>query len=302
MKTLKIVTWGGKVLKVCTETGLLSSSERFFFTPSKLCGQMFFYITRCGHYYCDHYDFCSENEIGHLETHRNFLIQYICSGTLHLETDSECYTASKDQVTFFDCRKPHRYFTNTPTEMMWFHFNGFHSQEMYDCIMEKKNGCHVFTPFPESQIPMKMAALISLIGSSQVLSEAYISQAIYALLCGLLFPLATDKEDNPILRAQKYIMENLHDHISISDIAENVGFSSSHFSRLFRSSTGFSPYEYITLRRIDEAKNLLCSTDKTVKEITDLLGYQSEMNFIHAFKTKAGTTPSAFRGAFRKTK
>ena len=64
---------------------------------------------------------------------------------------------------------------------------------------------------------------------------------------------------------------------------------------MFRSRTGYSPHEYIVLRRIDEAKSLLHTTALSVKEIAFRVGYHSEVNFISSFTAKTGVSPAAFR-------
>ena len=58
---------------------------------------------------------------------------------------------------------------------------------------------------------------------------------------------------------------------------------------------GYSPYEYIVLRRIDKAKYMLASTELSVKEIAYATGYNSEENFIHSFRKNVGVAPGIFR-------
>ena len=65
--------------------------------------------------------------------------------------------------------------------------------------------------------------------------------------------------------------------------------------RLFKARTGYSPHEYIVLRRIDEAKSLLHTTSLSVKQIAFRVGYHSEVNFISSFTAKTGISPAVFR-------
>lgn len=67
-----------------------------------------------------------------------------------------------------------------------------------------------------------------------------------------------------------------------------AGLSPAHFSRLFKGRTGCSPYEYILLRRIDEAKHLLASTRLPVREVAGRVGYGSAEHFIHSFQKRWG--------------
>ena len=88
---------------------------------------------------------------------------------------------------------------------------------------------------------------------------------------------------------------HLFEPINVKAVAESVNWSQSHFSREFKAHTGYSPYEYIILRRIDKAKHMLTSTQMTVKQIAYHTGYNSEENFIHSFRSNVGIAPGLFR-------
>ena len=71
--------------------------------------------------------------------------------------------------------------------------------------------------------------------------------------------------------------------------------SSSHFSRVFKQQTGFSPYDYILISRLNRAKYLLQVTDMTVASIAYEIGFNSESNFIYFFTENEGISPGKFR-------
>ena len=123
------------------------------------------------------------------------------------------------------------------------------------------------------------------------------SQRIYRILCALLFPAQAgpDRKNDAIAQAVKYIGEHLFEALSVEKVADAVSLSPSHFSRQFKARTGYSPYEYIVLRRIDKAKYMLASTELSVKEIAYATGYNSEENFIHSFRKNVGVAPGIFR-------
>ena len=62
-------------MKVFSEPGVLSRSERFFSTPSATARRLFYYVTRVGHYYYDaRYNFLDSCDIAHLESHKNLFL------------------------------------------------------------------------------------------------------------------------------------------------------------------------------------------------------------------------------------
>ena len=94
---------------------------------------------------------------------------------------------------------------------------------------------------------------------------------------------------------------HLFEPIGVQDAAAAVSLSPSHFSRQFKARTGYSPYEYIVLRRIDKAKYMLASTELSVKEIAYATGYNSEENFIHSFRKTLALRPESF-GSIRSNR
>ena len=82
---------------------------------------------------------------------------------------------------------------------------------------------------------------------------------------------------------------------SLSVLASEYHISLSHLSHIFKGVTGYAPIEYLMICRLSAAKNLLSSTDKTIKEIVDLCGFSDESNFSRTFREKVGMTPTEFR-------
>ena len=109
--------------------------------------------------------------------------------------------------------------------------------------------------------------------------------------------LAAQVEDFPPITDRIALANGMHlfEPIGVQDAAAAVSLSPSHFSRQFKARTGYSPYEYIVLRRIDKAKYMLASTELSVKEIAYATGYNSEENFIHSFRKNVGVAPGIFR-------
>lgn len=285
-------------MKVLNEPGVLPSSERFFSTPSTLATRLFFYVTRIGHYYCDSsYDFRHSCDLAKLDSHKNYFLVYMRQGTLFFEADGSEFSADRGQVVLIDCRKPHRYYAKDYVELLWLHFDGANAADFYEHILSFKNGRHLFTLPPENRIERNMTEIITTLRNGESLTEAEHSMKIYNILCGLLFPSRkpVSKDDHPIAHAICYINEHLYEDLALRQLADHVGLSLSHFSRQFRSYTGFSPHEYIILHRIGEAKLLLHSTSLSVKEIAYQTGYHSEVNFIASFTDKVGVSPTSFR-------
>jgi AraC-like DNA-binding protein len=95
-----------------------------------------------------------------------------------------------------------------------------------------------------------------------------------------------------INRARLRIRESLESSITIQQIAEEQGVSYSLFRKLFKEYTGLSPSTYQQELRLLRAKELLSTTDLSIKEIAYRLNFDSPDYFSAKFKAKMGCKPS----------
>lgn len=124
------------------------------------------------------------------------------------------------------------------------------------------------------------------------------SRAIVYLICSQFLAQATIKpftRDERVLKAIHYMHANISRTVSNQELADVAGLSTGHFIRLFAEVTGMSPRLFINEKRIERAQMLLHSTDLTVKEIGQMLGFPDNSYFVRVFKRSTGTTPSEYR-------
>jgi AraC family transcriptional regulator len=138
-------------------------------------------------------------------------------------------------------------------------------------------------------------------------APAYIESLVQALLAQLIYnygykrKVETPAELPPrdLARVRSYIDENLAETIRIADLAAICDLSEFHFSRLFKNTTGLSPYAYVVDARMRQAKERLRTTEDNVLDIALAVGYSSTAHFSTAFKKHNGMTPTAFRSEYR---
>ena len=104
---------------------------------------------------------------------------------------------------------------------------------------------------------------------------------------------------NMINHARMRIRESLEGTITIQEIAEELGVSYSNFRKLFKEYTGISPSTYQQDLRLQRAKELLSTTELSIKEIAYRLNFESPDYFSSKFKVKTGIKPSDFRNVIR---
>ena len=103
-------------------------------------------------------------------------------------------------------------------------------------------------------------------------------------------------EENPIIKKVcAYVDENLSCDISLETAADFAGVSSFYLSKLFKEEKGETFINYISDKRLEKSRQLLESTELSIKEITAEVGYNDQNYFSRIFKSKYGLSPKEYR-------
>ena len=95
--------------------------------------------------------------------------------------------------------------------------------------------------------------------------------------------------------AMAYIDRNLEGKLTLKDIAAVACMSETYFSAIFKKFNGISPWDYITIKRVEKAVSLLRTTDMTKLEIAEKCGFSSSSNFYKAFFNVTGKRPGEMK-------
>ncbi|MCU6792657.1 helix-turn-helix domain-containing protein [Paenibacillus sp. WQ 127069] len=98
-----------------------------------------------------------------------------------------------------------------------------------------------------------------------------------------------------IKKACDFAEKSYMQEISLSQIADYVGLSVSHFSALFKQHTGDSFVNYMNKFRIEKAKQLLLEPDLKIYQVADMVGFSSMPYFNRVFKNITGLSPNEYR-------
>lgn len=98
-----------------------------------------------------------------------------------------------------------------------------------------------------------------------------------------------------VIEISKYIRAHISDPIKTSDIAEHFGKSRGGITTEFKKQTGINLSDFIKLKKIQEAQELLYETNKSLVLISNYLGFSSQSHFTRVFKEVTGMTPKEYR-------
>mgnify|MGYP005990543781 CR=1 FL=1 len=106
--------------------------------------------------------------------------------------------------------------------------------------------------------------------------------------------------DELIAEIQFWLRTHLNTELTLTEIAEQFGMSQRSFTRRFKAATGVRATQYWQQLRIETAKELLASSNLTIQEIADQVGYQDQGHLTRLFKQDLNLTPKSYRAMVRK--
>jgi AraC family transcriptional regulator len=101
--------------------------------------------------------------------------------------------------------------------------------------------------------------------------------------------------DWQVRRVTAYMRGNLARHVGLDELAAVVGLSRFHFCTAFRQATGVTPHRWLTMQRMERARDLLRDRALSVTDVAFAVGYETPSAFAAIFRRSVGTTPTAFR-------
>lgn len=98
-------------------------------------------------------------------------------------------------------------------------------------------------------------------------------------------------------RVLAYVEKKLHLRITLAELADVAALSHYHFCRAFKAAKGMAPMHYVWSRRVERAKLLLKTTNKSLATVSVACGFCCQSHFTTRFRQATGMTPAAYRAS-----
>lgn|GEM_PF-2565000 len=273
------------------ENGVKAASVRYFFTPTEEARANFYYITICGHFQAfSGYDI-------NRKFHPNLLLLYVKKGRFHLRYERQALEIGEDEYILIDCRLQHHYYVDDYCEFYFIHFDGADAHKLW-CYIDRTAGFY-FKGRQYDYARKTIMKINSIYANGQSLSIPECSSMLYSMMCVFLADQGLERLElelpEGINEAVQLIRNRSKEALTVGDLAEAAGMSTSHFARRFKTALGVSPYEYIIRVRLDRAKYLLETTEMNVEQIAYETGFNSPNRFTNSFTQNIGVAPNQYR-------
>lgn len=229
---------------------------------------------------------------------------------LHIVVDGEGYIRRKDEMITLKAGDCFLYFPSeeqyyyakeeNPWEVLWVHFSGNYLREFL--IEHGFHTSNVWTLKSFTRMNELMIQLLEEAEQHTILHPSVLSMLTYGILSEFIaqaVPLSitrTFDRYNQILAILPKMREESYKPFDLKRWSDQLKVSTYYFCRIFKKTTGMSTGEFITLCRIQRAKQLLIERkDWTVKQIALETGYPSISYFGKLFLENEGVTPQEYR-------
>ena len=230
------------------------------------------------------------------------LLLYTEQGAGYLEYRDQKLIIPENCAAVIDCREYQLYRSASDDRwrFCWIHFSGKCACDFEGLINEAGPAVINFTG--RLHFDRFYQELVRLTSAPDRYTELKLSNLLGELLSQMLLSRqrlelhARYREHRAdIERSIEYIRVHYQEPLTVDMLAEISCISKYYYIRIFRELIGDTPYNYLSLYRINQSKRLLADTDFSVSQIASLSGFSNVKNYITCFNRATGTTPLKYR-------
>ena len=257
----------------------------------------------------------------------SFEIIYGLKGCVYMQQDDERFEVAPGKVLLLLPGHEHKGYKESESEVSfyWIHFK---CGDTFELLPDKaaqslmfplssgaylNNTCHFvmvpvfFRPNESEKLTVQIRQLLHCAYSKNymALTNNYLLTLVLMELSQQVVSSASNDLRDETSRKFSEIIEwlriNISKNYSVAEIAEKFNFNKDYLCRIFKKHTGISVVKYINGVKISKAKELLCCSEFSIKEISYSLGFSDDKYFMKLFKAYEKLTPSEYRGLYYRT-
>lgn len=218
---------------------------------------------------------------------------FVIEGEVHICEDGNNYSLYRNELILLEPLKRHYGFknSNANTSFYWFHFytnmdipcKVYKNDRFYDIKYLMKRLLHISNTPTYTKYSLDSAGLM-----------------VFEELCAI--SKAEILSSNALInKISEYIRINIKNNVTVSQISDYFGYNPDYIGKLFKKYFNVGLKNYIASEQIKRAKDMLITTNFTVKQISAELGFSSENNFIKFFLYHEDISPTKFRNTYSNT-
>lgn len=229
-------------------------------------------------------------------------IMLVLSGEGEITVADKTYPVKKGDVIVYNLGVAHseRATEDSGVELAFFGITNFKVEGLPTDFLIDTHACPVLhTEAEEERFTLYFRSLVDEATADRPYSELMVKYWTRLILIGILRLAdvceATLVTNAAFTRIYEYLNKHFAEISCMEEICTALGVNKYYLSHVFKKYMGTPPMQYVTLRRIAHAKQLLRETDLSAAAVSEACGYHDRVLFFKAFRKIEGTTPGEFR-------
>lgn len=253
------------------------------------------YITDIGHYpMAEHHHRVRQEAID------QYVLIYCVDGSGWYVLKGQRYEVKRNQYFILPAGTPHEYGATEGERwtIYWVHFRGEHASVYAEGAQKPQEVKAAMNSNISNRNNIFEEILSTLHFGDGIEDLRYASSLLHYYLASLRYLRqyrSIVRYDGVVNAAIHYMKENVERHLTLQDVLDYVGYSSTRFSALFKKETGSSPLAYFNRLKIEYACQMLKTTDMHINRICYKVGIEDSLYFSRMFSKAMGMSPSEYR-------
>ncbi len=235
---------------------------------------------------------------------RQYILIYCVEGEGWFLLDNQKHVVRQFQFFILPKGYAHSYGSNAdnPWTIYWLHFDGEHARFFAQGFDKPTDISPSINSRIEERIELFDEIFSTLSKGYSKNNLIYATTSLFHFLGSMKFlgeyrenSKTPEKNQKIIDVVVHYMKENIERKLTLLEIADQAGFSSSRFSLLFQKETGYPPLKYFNQLKIQKACHYLDFTDMKINQISPKLGFEDAFYFTRMFTKIMGVSPTDYR-------
>ena len=243
-----------------------------------------------------------------------YVLIYCVDGSGFYKLRGECHQVRKNQYFILPAGEPHEYGATEGEKwtIYWVHFKGRHAAVYAEGADKPQDVRVTLNSNINNRNNIFEEILATLHFGKEIEDLRYASSLLHYYLASLRYlrqyrnaaryhsddSQLSSNDDTPtdiVEAAIHYMKENVERRITLQDILDYVGYSSTRLSALFKRQTGYSPLAYFNRLKVEKACQMLKTTDMHINQVCYKVGFEDSLYFSRLFSKIMGMSPTQYR-------
>jgi AraC family transcriptional regulator of arabinose operon len=229
-----------------------------------------------------------------------YILLYCTEGKGLIELESQKIAISPNTFFIIPKNVPHHYKSSVqdPWTIYWVHFKGKKADVIYTRYLNRTVTDGLTIPYTLNRVQSFNEIYQLLEHSYHPLVMEIVNVKLLEFIASFIYYEQINPavlEDDAITHSIRFMKENIRQLFTVENLARQQNLSVSHYTRLFKAKTGYTPIQYFNQLKIQLSCQYLYFSDRKIKEICNEIGFVDQYYYSRLFRKMMGISPAKYK-------